>query len=442
MKKSYLLGMFALAAMTMVGCSNDEVVNDYSPENAIQFGTYVGRGAQSRASVITTKELGEQGFGVFAYYHKGESTPGQFSETSKPDFMYNEQVTNKGNWDATNGFDADWTYAPVKYWPNNVNDRVSFFAYAPYKADDKTDFDFELSGSDATGYPTITYTVPIVAENYVNHHNQKDLLYLKNPALHMNLNKHKVDEKITFEFGHALSRIAFAAKVLVDEVNEDPTGEKNDANHKTKKLHDGTTITINSVTLEGKFFNQGILSLYRDDENAGWSQQQALNDPIKFILKEDEFVEGENVFKGEDITTGDVKTDMNSGLLNNDENYLMIMPQDFTEENPITVTVDYNVVTEDKNLEDGKSDIHNVIESVPFKFEFKEGYAYKFVLHLGMTSVKLDVIVNDWNNGGNWVVNVPVNGDQQNTNKGEWEQYYGNGTSEGGNQGGDIEEGE
>ena len=43
MKKSYLFGMFALAAMTMVGCSNDEVVENFSQDNAIEFGTYVGR---------------------------------------------------------------------------------------------------------------------------------------------------------------------------------------------------------------------------------------------------------------------------------------------------------------------------------------------------------------------------------------------------------------
>ena len=438
MKKNYLFGMFALAAMTMVGCSNDEVVNDYSQDNAIQFGTYVGRGAESRAHVIDTEVLAEEGFGVFAYY-TGQN---EFANTDEPNFMYNQLVEGEVVNQADGRDKYNWSYSPVKYWPNNAGDKVSFFAYAPYKADGKTDFDFNLSGSDATGYPTITYNVPVVAENYVNHHNQKDLLYLKNPASHMNLNKQKVDEKITFEFGHALSRIAFAAKVLVDEVNADATGKENKDEHTLYKLHDGTTITINSVTLKGKFFNKGILSLYRDNDNAGWSQQTALNEPIKFILKTDEFVNGENVFKGEDVTTGDVNTDMNSGLLNNAENYLMIMPQNFTGEDKITVTVDYNVVTEDKNLADDKSDIHNVIESVPFNFEFKEGYAYKFVLHLGMTSVKLEAIVNNWNDGGNWVVNVPVNGDQQNTNGDEWKEYYGNETSEGGEQGGDTTAGE
>jgi len=47
MKKN-LFGWLAMATMLVgTGCSSDEVVNDYSPENAIQFGTYVGRDAQS-----------------------------------------------------------------------------------------------------------------------------------------------------------------------------------------------------------------------------------------------------------------------------------------------------------------------------------------------------------------------------------------------------------
>ena len=57
MKKSYLFGMFALAAMTMVGCSNDEVVENFSQDNAIEFGTYVGRGVQARAQELTNDNL-------------------------------------------------------------------------------------------------------------------------------------------------------------------------------------------------------------------------------------------------------------------------------------------------------------------------------------------------------------------------------------------------
>ena len=68
MKKN-LFGWLAMATMLVgTGCSSDEVVNDYSPENAIQFGTYVGRDAQGRASVIDDTNLGTLGFGVYALF--------------------------------------------------------------------------------------------------------------------------------------------------------------------------------------------------------------------------------------------------------------------------------------------------------------------------------------------------------------------------------------
>lgn len=122
MRKNLYLGLIACAALTMTGCSNDEVSYDSPKQEAqpIQFGTYVGRDVQGRASVETTATIAISGFGVFAYYNGTAN----HDNGDKPNFMYNQKVTS------TDG--SDWTYTPVKYWPNNTNDQVSFFAYAPY----------------------------------------------------------------------------------------------------------------------------------------------------------------------------------------------------------------------------------------------------------------------------------------------------------------------
>ena len=139
-----------------------------------------------------------------------------------------------------------------------------------------------------------------------------------------------------------------------------------------------------------------------------------------YFVHESSYVDG-------DTKIGDGTKIWEDGLLNNASSYLMIMPQAFTQDNQkqICVTVDYNVVTTDENNSSNNSDIKNVITSVPFNFTFEEGKAYVFVLHLGMTSVKLSAAVTEWADGFDWSVNVPVNGDGK-LNQDEWNDYYPN----------------
>ena len=49
--------------------------------------------------------------------------------------------------------------------------------------------------------------------------------------------------------------------------------------------------------------------------------------------------------------------------------------------------------------------------SKDFTFKFEQGKAYNFVLHLGLTSVKLTAEVANWDptDGTDYAVNVPLN---------------------------------
>jgi hypothetical protein len=62
-------------------------------------------------------------------------------------------------------------------------------------------------------------------------------------------------------------------------------------------------------------------------------------------------------------------------------------------------------------LKDGYSEVTNTIVSDPFDFTFVKGYAYNFVLHVGLNSVKFSAEVADWDELGeeDIVVNVPLN---------------------------------
>ena len=213
MKKNFYVGLIALTALTVTSCSNDDVVMQ-SPEvnKAIEFGTYVGRDAVSRGHVTSIEKLAVEGFGVFAYYTNGEDF--DVAANTTPNFMYNQKVTSTSGSamekDANDfvGWNGEWTYTPVKYWPNNLNDKVSFFAYAPY-SEGGNGTNFTLPAFGTTGAPALTFNVGTDVEEH------EDLLYAT-PVKDKSKNSNdpiNIDTKVNFAFQHALSRIGFQAEV-------------------------------------------------------------------------------------------------------------------------------------------------------------------------------------------------------------------------------------
>ena len=410
MKKKNLFGWLAMTVMLVgTGCSTDEVVNDFSQDNAIQFGTYVGRNAVSRATEITTATLGTQGFGVFASYTKGEG----FDATKHgSNFMYNQKVENTSNWDATNKkFASDWEYTPIKYWPNNVNDKVSFFAYAPHS----TTKNSNVTVNDATGaagYPSVTFTV---VSNEIK--NQSDLLWAT-PVLDVSKNNEQtpvdIDDKVTFNFHHALSRIAFEVQTMIDKDNPDTDGTKDDDNSGNGiELDAKTKVVVKEVTLSGNFYTGGTL-IWDAQKNAAVTGTPAtVTSPTTFKLGTSHFANTETVQCGAKDSKYKVEgqsVDRTEKQLNAVDSYIMIVPQKFETGNNLTIKVTYDVVTEDGNLSLGYSAVTNEISTSFNGIEFKAGKAYKFSLHLGMTTVKLEAeVVDEWEDAEDWAVNVPLN---------------------------------
>ena len=122
----------------------------------------------------TTTLPADSEFGVFAFYQQGVvgSTTAHWSDGGwSPAFMFNQQVS----FDGTN-----YSYSPLRYWPANEENTISFWAYYPYSAytagntgslkmyeSDKT----TAYSRSSTGMPYVTYTVDR------NPANQSDLLF-------------------------------------------------------------------------------------------------------------------------------------------------------------------------------------------------------------------------------------------------------------------------
>lgn len=140
MDKKFVMGIAAMAALTLVSCSSDDLdsLSDNSSKNeAISFDSYWGRSAVAvngtRGSEETKTTLMAKGFGVFSKYN---------GSVSFPDFD-NQKVTYSN---------SKWTYTPLKFWP--TDGQIDFYAYAPYKESQKlkentTTFDFTVADNAA-----------------------------------------------------------------------------------------------------------------------------------------------------------------------------------------------------------------------------------------------------------------------------------------------------
>lgn len=134
MKKLHLWIILIAAVPLLTACNETGQTDSATP---IGFSTAVDEVQTRYASNDLPASMG-----VFAYFTQG----GDFNaSSSKPNFMYNQLITNNS---------GAWTYSPVKYWPKNTNDKISFFAYAPHNATG-----LAVSANTQQGYPSATYTV-------------------------------------------------------------------------------------------------------------------------------------------------------------------------------------------------------------------------------------------------------------------------------------------
>ena len=410
----------ASALLVLMACSStDESVKDElknAEPQPVNFGTYVNQGVTRAgttgeiASGTNLKDAG--GFGVFAYYTDNV----EYSGNQIPNFMYNQTITST---DGTN-----WTYTPVKYWPNEYGngansdgvDMLSFFAYAPYVAvtastgqvtGDKTSGITALTRNTATGDPMVKY---LVGSNSV------DLLWGVSSDGLPHINKVRSagttsDDKITFNFKHALAKLITTVKYSGDAI---------DAN---------SAIYIRSVTITG-FASKGMLNLNNITANQPlWLSYDGGEPTYEGMTFNDGRKDGregavdgaQDNEKNKMINSAFVQTNTSTqGVTNSASpliNNLYVIPTGGSES--VDVTIVYDIETKDANLSTKLSDgttagvsIENRITktnvfstSTPKGFE--AGKEYTLNLILGKKDVKFDVTVATWDTGNTQNVNLP-----------------------------------
>lgn len=328
MKKYLFLSTIACAAIMATSCSNEDVNGNEPKGNAIEFGTYIGRNPVSKATVTEDASIKTSGFGVFA-----SMTSGDWDATATPKFMCNQHVTYDNS-------KSEWTYSPLKYWPQN--EKISFFAYAPFSTNGVT-----FSDKDKVGAPTATVTLQTDIANMV------DFV----AACAMNQTKPKDNSAVNFTLKHELSRVAFKAKTDVADEN--------------------TTITLKSVTLGGdQLYGEGVYTFPTTTGGKGsWSYTGKNSTTI-------------SVYNGADIlrstNTKDLHTD-----------YLFLFPLDNSiTKTGISATLTYTVTTKDDAV--GGSTTATEYTKTVYLTALAQGTAYTYTFVVGLDAIKLSASVEGW----------------------------------------------
>ncbi len=397
---------FALAAMValaLASCSsNSDLATDVTPSNneaaqtPVTFGTYVGKSASTRAAATgdqTTESLQTSGFGVIAYYTGSNAWAGS-SNTIAPNFFYNTRVSG-----------ADWTYSPVRYWPNDeANNKVSFFAYAPYtavvdstgKVSDATTGITALTTNAATGEPKVTYVLG--AENAAS----VDLLYgtTSEGKFNTDLTKQKTSEKVTFLFKHALAKFGGKGSAITVRANPDDAS--------TTNIGTQTFITVKEIKIEGvggtsgTTYQSGTLNLATGKwEFAANNADKATDNVVYYDLKSDSTgaaaldtaIAEPSSFSASH--TPEYVTTTAKDALSGDGASSYIIPSGANQ--TLKVTVDYVVRTIDPNLAKGYTEVEQKLtKDVSFTGGFAANKAYKLNIILGLNSVNFTATASDW----------------------------------------------
>ena len=214
----------------------------------IRFATGVAD-TKTTSSLPTTTN-----FRVFAFYQPGvvDDDPavdytGTWNDLSinhwTPNFMYDEEVSYQAGM---------WAYNPVKYWPNNAENTLTFWAYSPYYNSDLVlreagGTDSDLYGNTVPGIPDVKFTTDASRDLLISELEQ-DLSYRGgDPAT------------VTLTFHHVMCWVDFT----VTKVDPD----------------DDYDMYLKSISIEDLFFT-AVFSQNSDFSEARWLSPSGATDDI------------------------------------------------------------------------------------------------------------------------------------------------------------------
>ena len=314
---------------------------------SISFDTSWGKDVQTRGNEMVYHSIFE--IGIFAKmksdgdWKDGESfDPSSFMDNVN---FFRYWVPEEKDW-------SKWDYTPHHYWPENENQKINFFAYAPRRDNASLN----------------------LANNHVRlyHSTSKknvDLVW----ACSLNQNKSTVsksENKVTLQFQHSLAKISF--KIGLSEPLD------GDADKGAQVILKSVKLCAYSDGTGGVFVDEGYLNLAtgtwdKDDKLSPrtvytWTPETDTNNKKDFLLSSDKIN-----YENNPITVSD-------------DSYLFILPQ--TKYQPFYLIVDYVLKHADGMEEQLQT---RGLVKPKTSMDFVAGKAYNFVLNIPLNRIQVNV---------------------------------------------------
>lgn len=314
---------------------------------SISFDTSCGKDVQTRGNEMVYHSIFK--IGIFAKmksdgdWQDGESfDPSSFMDNVN---FFRSWVPEEKDW-------SKWDYTPHHYWPENENQKINFFAYAPRR----DSASLNLANNHVRLYHSTS------KENV-------DLVW----AYSLNQNKSTVsksENKVKLQFQHSLAKISF--KIGLSEPLD------GDADKGAQVILKSVKLCAYSDGNGGVFVDEGYLNLATgkwnmDDKQSPrtvytWTPETDTNKKEGFLLSSDKIN-----YENTPITVSN-------------DSYLFILPQ--TKFQPFYLIVDY-VLKHADGMEE-QLQTKGLVNSKHF-MDFVAGKAYNFVLNIPLNRIQVDV---------------------------------------------------
>ena len=338
-----------LILLFCVSCSLENNENVAMEDSAsISFDTSWGKDVQTRGKEMVYHSIFK--IGIFAKMKSdGDWQDGKSFDPSSS-FMNNVNffrswVPEKKDW-------SDWDYTPHHYWPENENQKINFFAYAPRR----DSASLNLANKHVRLYHSTS------KENV-------DLVW----ACSLNQNKSTVsksENKVQLQFKHSLAKISF--KIGLSEPLD------GDADKGAQVILKSVKLCANSDGTGGVFIDGGYLNLATGEWNLDaplsprtvytWTPETDTNNKKDFLLSSDKIN-----YENNPITVSD-------------DSYLFILPQ--TKYQPFYLIVDYVLKHADGMEEQLQT---RGLVNPKTSMDFVAGKADNFVLNIPLNRIQVDV---------------------------------------------------